>query len=184
MRNKLSHTTDTELLGMLRASHDDAERAFAELYNRYAQKLYLYCRKVLGNETDAHDVFQETWMRFHTAAKGGTKVENAVGYIFRIARNLCLNRRRTTVTFVEFEHTMVSTHDKPYEQKELLSLVDRALDVLDMEYREAFVLHEMEGMTYDEIAIITGDTVPALRNRVWRARKQIRKLLSPFLAEM
>lgn len=184
MHNKLSHTTDAELFGMIRAPHTEAERAFAELYNRYAQKLYLYCRKVLGNETDAHDVFQETWMRFHTAAQRGTGVENIGGYIFRIARNLCLNRRRSTTTFVELEHTMMTAHDKPYEQKELLSLVDRALDVLDMEYREAFVLHEMEGMSYGEIAAITGDTIPALKNRVWRARKQIRKLLSPFLAEM
>jgi RNA polymerase sigma-70 factor (ECF subfamily) len=184
MSSKLSHKTDTELFDSLRASHGEAERAFAELYHRYAQKLYLYCRKVLGNENEAHDVFQETWMRFHTAAKKGVEVDNVGGYIFRIARNLCLNRRRTTTTFVEIEHMTIAVHDRPYEQKELLSLVDRALDVLDIEYREAFVLHAMEGMTYDEIAAITGDTVPALKNRVWRARKQIRKLLSPFMTEM
>lgn len=184
MPGDLSHTSDTELYGLLCAPPDTAERAFAVLYNRYAQKLYLYCRKVLGSETDAHDVFQETWMKFHTAATKATDVANVGGYIFRIARNLCLNRRRGTTTLVGLDDTVFATHDRPYEQKELLSLIDRALDVLDLEYREAFVLHEMEGLAYEEIAAITGDTVPALKNRVWRARKQIRKLLSPFLAEM
>ncbi len=179
----LSRNTDSELFGMI-ALPDRAERAFAELYNRYSQKVYLYCRKVLGAESDARDVFQETWMKFHTAAAKNTDVGNVSGYLFRIARNLCLNRKRDTMQLIALDEIRHAVHDQPYEQRELMSLLDRALDLLDTDYREAFVLHEMEGFPYDEISVITGDTVPALKNRVWRARKQIRSFLAPFLEEM
>lgn len=181
--NQLSRYTDVELFRQI-AAPEAAERAFAELYSRYAQKVYLYCRKVLGAESEAHDVFQEAWMKFHAAATKCTDVSNVPGYLFRIARNLCLNRQRGTVQLVELDEIRHAAHDQPYEQRELLSLLDRALDVLDADYREAFVLHEMEGFTYDEIAAITGDTIPALKNRVWRARKQIRSMLAPFLEEL
>lgn len=184
MKPTLSASTDNQLFCWLAASHREAEQAFAELYARYGQKLYLYCRKVMGSNSDAHDAFQEVWMQFHAAGKNGTAVQNVSSYLFRIARNVCLNRKRSARTFLNIEDLECVSHDKPYEQRELLSLIDRALDVLDDEYREAFVLHEMHGMAYGDIAAITGDTIPALKNRVWRARKQIRELVAPLLADL
>lgn len=178
--------TDAALFALLMAKSNEREKAFAELYSRYSQKVYLYCSKVMGNRQDANDLFQETWMKFHNAAvKAEVVVENVGGYLFRIARNLCLNKKRSQQNIhVTFEEFYGSTHDTTYEQKEFNELLNRALDLLDVDYREAFVLHEIEGLPYDEISVITGDTVAALKNRVWRARKQIRQFLSPFLIDV
>lgn len=185
MAKDFSTYSDAALFAVLMTPSDYTEKAFAEIYARYSQKVYLYCTKVMGNRHDAHDLFQETWMKFHSAAqKADTVIENVGGYLFKIARNLCLNKKRQQHNqHVTFEEFYAVSYDTTLEQKEFSELLNRALDILDDGYREAYVLHEMEGMPYEEMSGITGDSVPALKNRVWRARKQIREFLAPFLIE-
>ncbi|MBL7997786.1 MAG: RNA polymerase sigma factor [Candidatus Kapabacteria bacterium] len=185
MTTDFSTYTDTMLFAVISQSAEQRERAFAELYARYGQKVYLYCTKVMGNRHDANDLYQETWIRFHNAAlKAETALDNVAGYLFRIARNLCLNKKRDAKKdLVNFDDFSFGSIDTTLEQKELSELIARALDILDDDYRECFVLHEIEGMPYDELSRITGETVAALKNRVWRARKQVREFLSPFLHE-
>lgn len=175
--------TDEKLFVMLREQPEQQRDVFGELYARYSRKLFLYCRKVMDKNNDVHDVFQEIWVQFHTAAmKKETVVHNVGGYLFRIARNVCLSKRRASTTPVmSYEDIYADTGSNGFDINEINDLLRRALEVLDFEYREAYVLHELEGFSYEDLSQITGETIAALRNRVWRARKHVREFLAPHL---
>jgi len=176
--------SDAELFKTLRQPKAEAERAFAELYARHSQRVYVYCLKIMGEEADALDIFQTTFLKFHAAAQSEKNIENIPAYLLRIARNLCLDKKREFKPTVPFEDFHGAARDNSYENTELFALINTALELLEIEYREALVLHEYEGLSYNEIAEITGDTIPALKNRVWRAKQKIRNILSPYLADL
>lgn len=181
----LSARTDTELYGLLQHNAAQAEQAFGELYARHQQWVFAYVLKVVGDEDDAKDVFQETFIRFVRSAPSSKEaVANVPGLLMRIARNLCLNHVRDRKETVELDDLhLVSDQRGHYERDELLGLISTALDTLDVEYREAFVMRLYHDMSYDEIAEITKTTVPTAKNRVWRAKERIKHLLAPVLAE-
>jgi len=162
-----------------------AATAFQSLYERYGQRVYNYCVHFLSSRDDADDAFQEAWLAFHQKGAQGTEVQNVRSYLFKVAHNACLMHLRhwksNSVNIEDVElPSMATGHDKQLELQELLQV---ALSTLEPTYREAFLLHEVEGFSYEEMVHLTGDTVNALRNKVWRARTQIRTILAPFVGE-
>ena len=158
------------------------EQAFAELYARYSSRVYLYCRKIVGNETLAEDLFQEAFLLFLQHAYKGGEVRNVPAYLLRIARNVCLNSKRDTKhDGVEFEDFHAPSMDRPLESIELEGLIESAMDRLPVEHREAFVLQAYNGLSYQEIADLTNVPLTTVRNRVVRAKKKLRELLSSYV---
>ena len=77
------------------------------------------------------------------------------------------------------------TEERPiFENEELLALIGAAVELLDDEFREAFILREYESLSYEAIAELTGTTVSNAKSRVFRARQKIRKLLEPNIREL
>ena len=178
---------DKELMVALAASESsqrEKEFAFRELYDRYSGRVHAYCLKVVGDEEEADDIFQETFIKFFQNING-TKHQNPIGFLITIARNLCLNYKRdkkNTVQIDKFEYMAYETQN--YEDKELLDLVNRSLDLLEEDQREAFVLREYTGMKYDEISQTMGITAINARSKVFRAKQQIKKILKPYLDDI
>lgn len=181
--------SDTELVPLL-SEKVYAEHAFTALYERYGQRILLYAVRALG-EDDGHDVFQETFVRFHAAAttKGQT-IENVPAFLLTIARNLCLNHKRNrkeTITPEEFEYTAPeSAHrfDKQVENDDLMQYIGLGLEYLDFEFREAFVLRFYNDLSYEEIAELTGASVTTVTNRIWRAKERLKKILAPYISDI
>lgn len=170
---------------MLRRSKSESERAFKELYRRYASRIHAYCYKILENKEEAEDVFQETFVRFYLGAREERQMTNLTGYLFRIARNLCLNQLRDHRTLDSIEGLEIAFKPgQTFEDEELLGLISGAVELLDLEFREAFVLREYENMTYEQIAELVGSTVANVKSRVFRARQKIKKMLEPSIREL
>ncbi|MBI5325662.1 MAG: RNA polymerase sigma factor [Ignavibacteriae bacterium] len=184
MEKTFGKYSDLELYKALREKKPMAEAAFSELYSRYAQRVFAYCLRVMGNHDDAKDIFQETFMKFYNNAQSLEVVDNIPGLLLTIARNLCLNFKRDKKTTYNIDDYQVTSVETDYEKKELLELISMALELLEFEYREAFVLRQYQGLSYKEIAKLSGDSISAIKNRVWRAKEQIREILSPYLKEM
>lgn len=183
-----SSALDEELFQQLRSpNRQEAEAAFRELYARYAQRLYGYCARILGNRYDAQDVLQETFIRVWQSAQQERVMTNVPAFLLRIARNLCLNFKRDNRRTQEFDEELHDSSASPVatvERAELSALLQWALTRLSMEYREALVLREQLGLAYAEIAELLGITETTAKVRVFRAKEKLRQILAPYVQEL
>lgn len=185
MKSNLTQLTDNELARILRQNSKESEAAFKELFRRYSSMVNAYVVKVLNHLPEAEDIFQETFIRFYKNVKSDLNNENIPGFLMRIARNLCLNFKRDQKTYVPIEEFHSIMEPNPtYDKKELLELITRSLDLLDYEYREAFVLREYDDLPYEQIAEICGITVANAKSRVFRAKSRIKEILAPYLRDL
>ncbi|MFP4528257.1 MAG: RNA polymerase sigma factor [Candidatus Kapaibacterium sp.] len=184
MRKKYEEYSDSELFGMLTKDKQTAEQAFKEIYSRHAPRVYAYCRRFMGNNEEAQDVFQETFAKFFECASDDREMTNTPGFLLRIARNLCVNLKKKERSTISFEDYMAVNRDSGREQDELLDLIKMALELLQPEYREMFILREYEGFSYSEITDITNEPLSTVKIRIYRAKQKIREILQPYLAEL
>lgn len=184
MLKNLSKYSDSELFAALREKKSIAEAAFSEIYARYSQRVFAYCLRIIGNNEDAQDIFQDTFLNFFKSAQEHSQIANVSAYLLKIARNLCLNHKRNKKYNLNFDNFHFTTNDNGYEQKEMLEIIGTALECLDFEYKEAFVLRLYHGLSYQEISDITGESLSTIKNRVWRAKLKIKNILSPYLQDL
>jgi RNA polymerase sigma-70 factor (ECF subfamily) len=184
-KSSLQTYSDADLYTLLR--HEDTQSAaFSQLYDRYASRVYLYCRRILGDGVLADDLFQETFLKLLNCGREERPVSNVPAYLLRIARNLCLNARRrpsySTVSLEELQLPIENYH--PVESAELSRLVAMALELLHDEYREALALQVYGELSYQEIAEVLDVPVTTVRNRIVRAKKKVRDILAGYMEEM
>jgi len=184
MPSRPEQHTDVELYGLLRSEHSVAQAAFAELYSRHSSRVYAYCRRILGNASEAQDVSEDTFIKFFQSAQKTAEMSNVPAYLLKIARNLCLNCIRNNKKSVSFEEYHKLSKDPSQERTELLQLILMSLELLPHEYREAFVLREYDGLSYAEIAEVLDTSLSTVKIRVHRAKQKIREILAPYLADL
>jgi RNA polymerase sigma-70 factor (ECF subfamily) len=184
-----SSLADAELFAALRGTRQESEGAFTEIYARYATQVHTYCLHILSHRSAAEDVFQETFVRFYnsaTAERGDCPPTNVIGFLITIARNLCLNHKSSRREYVSLEeYTIVEPAPlQAYESSELMSLIERSLDLLEPHHREAFVLREFDGLPYAEIAEILKTTEATAKTWAFRAKQKIQQILQPYLHDL
>ena len=184
MKENYEKYNDSELFAMMHGKRKESETAFAELYSRYSQRVFSYCLRVLGDKEDAKDVFQESFISFYNSRENYRSLENVFGFLLKTTRNLCLNYKRNRKPSINIDDYKLSTNDIGYEQKELLEIIAQSLELLSIKYKEVFVLRLYHGLNYSEIAKITGSSETSVRNKVWRAKEKLKKILSPYLNEI
>lgn len=175
---------DAELYNLLREERSVAEAAFTELYARHSSRVFAYCKCIIGEHEQTKDVYQETFIRFFESARVKKEMTNVSAYLLMIARNLCLNVKRNLKETIDLDAYEIPHIDTSQEHKELVQLIMTALELLPDDYREAFFLREFEDLPYAEIATIQQTNEGAVRVRVTRARKKIREILKPYVAEL
>jgi RNA polymerase sigma-70 factor (ECF subfamily) len=177
------------------------EHAFETLVGRYQGRVYrLACR--LTSDTEAPDALQETFLRVYQHLRT-FRGESRVGtWIYRIATNVCLMRRRAqarrpTESLEAFlprfdaqgrhvdtpEQLIVAAQaDVRLDRERLAAQARAALARLPDLYREAFVLRDLEELTTADVAAILGIEPATVRQRVHRARLQLRGYLQDVVA--
>lgn len=186
MGRQFEEYSDNELYYMLCEDKHTAEKAFAELFSRLSPRIYAYCKRFIGNREEAQDIFQETFIRFHQSASKDRIMTNIPAFILKIARNLCVNSKKREKLAISYEDYMVADLDSESnsEKTELLDLIKDALEMLPDEYKEPFILREYHGLSYNEIADITGQQLSNVKIRIHRAKQKIKEILAPYLHEL
>ncbi len=177
------------------------ELAFEELVSRYQSRVYRLARRLTGDEGDAKDVLQETFLAAYrglAAFRGDSRFST---WLYRIATNAALMHRRARarratesleVFLPRFDADGVhaaepadlraaSRADELLDRKLLAEKARAALDRLPAIYRDAFVLRDLEEMTTAEVADLLGIDAAAVRQRVHRARLMLRGYLSDLV---
>ena len=147
--------------------------AFELLVRRYGTPAYRIALRILGNPTDAEDVMQDSLLQAWQALPELRDRRLFSTWLYRIVTNRCLNairsRRATELLPNEIEdETRRPNHVT--EARRQLQTLRRAIMRLTPEQRVPFVLRELEGLSYEEIAEVLGTTVPAVKGRLHRAR--------------
>ena len=168
---------DSELVAaVLRGDID----AFTALVHRYRDSYTRYAVRMLGDRGDAEDVMQSAWMRAYRNIANCREPKRFGAWLYQIVVNECrthLSRRthrdRRYADSTELERLAAG----PGSDVLLRDEIQRALDALPDEQREAFVLKHVEQMEYEEMSEVTGAGVSALKMRVKRATGRLRDLL-------
>ena len=177
--------SDEEVAVYLSQDDNTARMAFDEIYNRYSNRLYLYCKKVFKNEQVAQDVFQETFINFFEASKTSTSMTNVQRFLFKIARNISLNeKKKNQPEFSFIDDVEIPYYDNEFEIEKNDRILDMALQTLPEKYREALILKEFLNMTYNEIAAILDLNQSIVRIRIFRAKNKLREVLLPYIKEI
>ena len=146
---------------------------------------YNLARWLTRNDNDAEDVVQESFLRAFKSFDG-FRGERARPWLLAIVRNCCHSWRRAArprqvVEYVDEEHGSPESGQRATDA-DAIEASDRAklrgaLDQLLPEYREAIVLREIEGLTYKEIASVTGAPIGTVMSRLARARRRLQEAL-------
>jgi RNA polymerase sigma factor (sigma-70 family) len=150
-----------------------ATAALDDLYRRHVGDVYRYSYAVLGNHADAEDVTQTTFVNALRALERGEEPRNASNWLLVIAHNIVRQRWRQAAarpTEVELVHDVPDTPEE--DDVELDGLV-RALQRIPPSQREALVMRELEGRSYQEISELLGLTTSALETLLFRARRSL-----------
>ena len=154
---------------------DHHELAFEVLFDRYQARLLAFCRHMLPSEQDAEDVLQDVFVSAHKAMIADERALNVRPWLYRIARNRCLNhlRKRSADgqdSMDEHVHQNgTSTAEHVQNREELRELLMEVKHLPETQ-RTALLLREVDALSYTEIAQSMDTTVPAVKSLLVRAR--------------
>ncbi|MEA2398531.1 MAG: hypothetical protein QOK25_2087 [Thermoleophilaceae bacterium] len=164
--------SDERLIAITRGGN---QAAFETLVQRYQSRLLAFCRHMLGSTEDAEDVLQEVFAASYNAMLADERPINARPWLYRIARNRCLNHlRRPTAAGQDsmdiFERDGgTSTADTVHKREEFRQIVADVQDLPETQ-RTALLLREIDALSYDQISEAMDTTVPSVKSLLVRAR--------------
>ena len=192
---------------VLRAADDTAvvsaflggeTRAFDELVERYQTRLLNFIYRTIGDRDRAEDLVQEVFIRVHRHLHRFDRSKKFSTWIYTIASNLAKNElrnrsRNPLVLFQTIKKNWEADHrplqfednhyrpDDLYRKRHLRASVEWAVTQLPEHHRVVFVLRELEGKTYEEIAEITDCNLGTVKSRLNRARNRFSQVIAPLL---
>lgn len=173
-------------------------RAFDALVERYQTRLLNFVYRTVGDRERSEDLVQEVFIRVHRHLARFDRTKKFSTWIYTIASNLAKNelRNRSRNPLVLFQ-TMTQgweDEDRPLEfedsttrpddlfrKRHIRSLVESTVARLPQHHREVFVLRELEGRSYEEIAAITHCNLGTVKSRLNRARSSFAEIIEPAL---
>jgi RNA polymerase sigma factor (sigma-70 family) len=176
----LAMQSDDRLVKLVRSGH---ERAFEVIVDRYRKPLVRYCRRILP-ESRCEDAVQQAFLNAHTALTGSDDAVQLKPWLFAITRNAALNMLRQNgwnYEEIPLDFDGVRRPDQVFEQRIELQQTVAALNDLPERQRDALVMREFEGRSYDEIALALGANDGAVRQLLNRARVTLRSAVSALV---
>ncbi|WP_298534713.1 RNA polymerase sigma factor [uncultured Algibacter sp.] len=171
--------------------------AYGKLLDQFQQKVFATCLSFVPNKEDAEDIAQEVFVEVFKSIgkfKGNSKLST---WIYRITTNKCLEfiRKRNTKKRFGFLQSIMG-NDIPIdktsyftemnhpgiilENKENSEVLFHAINQLPDAQKVIFTLHKVDGKSYQEISAITEKSVSSVESLMFRAKKNLQKLLSNF----
>ncbi|MGD2123256.1 MAG: sigma-70 family RNA polymerase sigma factor [Gemmatimonadota bacterium] len=194
-RQRFKDLTDSQVVQQFL---DGDPRSFGELVERYDKRLLNFVYRTVGDRERAQDLVQETFVRVYRHLHRFDQTKKFSTWIYTIAGNLAKNElrnrsRNPLVLFqtikknweadhrpLEWEDTKLRPDDL-FRKRHLKEMVEKSVAQLPEHHRIVFVLRELEGKTYEEIADITGCNLGTVKSRLNRARNNFARIIAPML---
>ena len=178
---------------------DQQKQNIIQAVRDYGKRLFHFIRRRVNTDEEAEDILQDVWYQF-TNVMNADPVERASAWLFRVARNRIIDKYRKHQTdsvedvFHDEEESEISfnevlaSEDPTPDTLHLRSLFWKqlfsALDELPKEQQEVFILNELDGVSFNEIAKLTGEKINTLISRKRYAVLHLRKRLEQLYKEI
>jgi RNA polymerase sigma-70 factor, ECF subfamily len=170
--------SDSELVA---AAQRGDTLAFRELVRAHQRQVARLAQRLLGRSNDLEDVVQETFLQLHRSLKDFRAEARFSTYLHRVTVNVCLMYRRAQQSRPRLTDTLDAAPpadprlppDELVARNARLQAFERLLQRLSEKKRTVFVLHELEGVPFAEIATILGTPVLTVRTRLFYARREL-----------
>lgn len=194
-RQEIAKLNDSQLVQQYL---DGDQQAFTEVVRRYEKRLQNFVFGTLGDRERAEDLVQETFVRVYRHLDRFDQSRKFSTWIYTIAGNLAKNelRNRSRNPVVLFQALVKSWEsdyrplewedpktrpDDLYRRRALREQIHEAVKKLAEHHRVVFVLRELHGKSYEEIAEITGCSLGTVKSRLNRARNNFARLIAPMV---
>lgn len=178
---------------IVRAVQSGQTESYAKLVDRHKDQVYGMLMRLTGDPQVAEELAHETFVRAYQALGNFRGESQFATWLTQIAVNIARDRVRELQRnrFVSLDELLerdanapVFAEDRPHydplaevSERDLLKQFEKALQELPPNYREIFLLHHIQGISYEDIAGMTGDSVGSLKVRSHRARKILKEVL-------
>ena len=193
-RTALGDDPDRELVERW---HGGDVGAFETLVHRHERRVFRLLLRMLGSHAEAEEVAQETFLNLHRHGHRFRHEARFSTFVYRVAANAALNRRRAMSRSQAREQALARQHadgiDPPSQpqdpesaaaREELRARVQAALVKLSPNLRLPLVLYDIEGLPYGEIARVLELAEGTVKSRIHRARQALREILGGFVREV
>lgn len=179
-----SEGTERELVERVQTELPYVTTGFTVLMRAYEVRVLRTCRRLLGNQHDAEDVYQEILIRVFHGLKNFKRDSSFSTWLFRIAHNECMTRlrkaRRDKQMFVSHDATPEAVApSETYENAELGRDIERVLAKMSFADREVLTLRFVSDLPIADIARVLGIKLSAAKMRISRASERFSELLQP-----
>jgi RNA polymerase sigma-70 factor (ECF subfamily) len=186
----------SDLALVRRAQHEDVG-AYDELVRRYQERIYATVYHMTSNHEDANDLAQETFIKAYRALKTFKGDSSFYTWVYRIAVNKTINflkqrKNRQHMSLNDMDHNaehdpdlvaLVSekTPRRDLNMAELQDKLNAAMLKLSEHHRMVVTLHDIQGLSHEEIGAVMDCNVGTVRSRLFYARQQLQAYLSDYL---
>lgn len=170
---------------LVRARTGDLD-AFEYILSFYEKAIYNYCLRILKNSQNAKDATQETFIKVYTHRKTIDPKKNIKTWIFTIATNTVYDflrgKKRKREVSLDEENETISSFEAYYPKEGLVSDIDKALEQINPEYKQALLLFYQQGFEYKEIAEILEMPINTVKTHISRGKEQLKEKLKNYSA--
>jgi len=176
---------------------EDEERAFSELVRRNQGRVTNLVSRVHNDRECADDLAQEVFVRVYVHRRNYRRGSKLSTWVFTIAANLAKNeirrrvRRRNWFSLDALQEVLKDSaavladpqegQERMLEREQLQGEIGRAIAAIPEKYRLSLVLRDIEGLPYEEIAVVLGIPGGTVRSRINRARSMLKRKLQPLM---
>ncbi len=167
---------------------DGEKKAFEELMRKYNKKMYNYVLRMVRDEETAVELTQEFFLKIYKLLYTYNFMYKFSTWAYRICYNLVIDHIRKNKTYVaslekdisakgmiETENYTKENSQNILEKEELKEFIWKSLDCVSEKYRELILLRYINGLKYNEIAETTGLPIGTVKNRIFKAKKLLKK---------
>lgn len=155
--------------------------AFRTLYDRYLRRVMAQVSRLLGRSHEIEDVVQDVFIQVHRSLPKFRGDSEFSTWLYRVTWNVSVShmrRHKPTVDLPALKQFACTEHQwSKLEAREKLRTLYAAIDDLPADYREAFILFEIDGNSLAQIAELVGESINTVASRVRRSRERLRSVL-------
>lgn len=162
------------------------EKAFAKIYDIYVEKIYRFIFFKVYSKQDAEDLTSEVFFKAWQYINEGKQIDSLNSFLYAIARNkiIDLYRKNGKINIIELDNEQAqnlkdesSNLIKKADSEILMNKINKFLDKLKAEYKEAILLRYVEDFSVEEIAAILGKKKGNVRVLIYRALEALREII-------